>query len=82
MTAPINKPISQEQLERFKAYHQANGGWKNLHLVLDNQNVKDQDVRQCIESAIKDCDAEGHLLANILTGMSKSQRLKLSRQVL
>lgn len=81
MTAPTNKPIKQEQLDKFKAYYAKNPTWGSLHIVLDDQNVKDSDVLQCLEFAMEKDDVEGVELGRILLQMSKSQRLKLSRQV-
>lgn len=80
MTAPIHKPISEENLNRFKAYHSKWFGWGNLHLVLGNSNVKDKHVEACKATAILNSDKEGAGLCDVLMGMSQSQRIKLSRQ--
>lgn len=80
MTAPNNKPITQEQLDNFIRYKNHNKGWGNLHTVLANQNVKDSDVEFCMNQADKVGDHQGYALCKILMGMSKSQRLKLARR--
>lgn len=80
MTAPINKPITQEQLNRFKAYKEKNSEWGHLHLVLGNLNVQDKHVEFCGEMAAKHSDEEGCYLVDVLKNMSKSQRHKLVRQ--
>lgn len=76
MTAPNNKPLSQEDKARFAAYKGT-----SLHLVLNNNNVKDGHVEHCIQTAARHGDQEGYELGLILRGMSKSQRLKLARSL-
>lgn len=81
MTAPVNKPISEENLNRFKEYFLSkNGSWGHLHLVLGNQNIKDNHVRAAKESALMANDMEAHILCDILLTLSKSQRMKISKQ--
>lgn len=83
MTAPNNQPLSREDKDRFKAYyHKANNGWGPLNLVLKSSaNVKDSHVAFCRQSAVEACDNEAVELADILAGMSKSQRIKLGQQI-
>lgn len=81
MTAPNHKPISEENLNRFKAYHSKWYGWGNMHLVLGNKNIKDTSVETCKSYALANLDSEGAALCDVLMGMSKSQRLKLPSQV-
>jgi hypothetical protein len=78
MTAPNNKPMSLEEKTRFTNYYKEKGSWGNLHIVLDDKNVKDKHVAACMEFAEKSGDEEGYNLADILRTMSKSQRLKLA----
>ena len=82
MTAPNNKPITQEQLDNFKYYKDKNPSWGSLHIVLCDQSIKDADVTYCMNEAERIGDHEGYALAKILLTMSKSQRLKLSRRML
>lgn len=82
MTAPFNKPISTDDLERFKAYKLANPTWGIFHVVLEDKNVENKHVDTAAQKAYIAKDREAHHLANVLRGMSKSQRLKLARQVL
>ncbi len=77
MTAPKNKPFTNEELARFNSYRIVNPTWGSLHIVLDDGNVKDSDVQLCIESSIASSDAEGEALARILLTKSKSQRMRL-----
>ena len=81
MTAPTHKPVSQAIVDRFAAYHSKWSGWGNLQLVLGNLNVKDKDVEACKEQATVNQDKEGAELASLLMGMSKSQRIKMSRTI-
>lgn len=78
MTAPKNQPLDKVTLDRFKAYLRANPSWGNLHIVLDDKNVKDGHVQFCRQQAVKAKDTEGVELADILLTQSKSQRLKLA----
>lgn len=82
MTAPNNKPLSKENLDRFKAYRTLHQGWGNLNLVLGDQKIKNQDVTACRLRCEERNDQEGALLADVLMGLSKSQRIKLSTQVM
>ena len=79
MTAPNNKPLTVEDSHRFADYYKANKGWSNLHIVLDDKNVKDKHVAACMEFAAGEGDNEGYYLAELLLGMSKSQRMKLAK---
>jgi hypothetical protein len=75
-----NKPsVTPELLERFKAYHRDNGAWGSLHIVLDDNNLKDSNVRFCVKFANEEGDSEGEALAEILLTMSKTQRGKIAR---
>lgn len=71
------KPTIPEVLDRFRAYHQQHPTWGCLHIVLDDENVADADVRYCLAYAQHEGDTEGVALAEILLAMSRTQRLKL-----
>lgn len=77
MTAPTNKPLTQEQLDRFRSYLNKHLTWGSLHIVLDDTNVRDSDVQYCIQYAEEQGDVEGAALARILLSMSESQRMRL-----
>lgn len=81
MTAPKNKPLTQEQLDRFWSYYQDNITWGSLHIVLDDDNVRDCDVQFCIDYAEKHGDKEGAELARILLTQSESQRMRLPSKI-
>ena len=55
-----------------------NGAGGALHIVLDDGNVTDGDVKFCISHAREMGDSEGERLAEILLSMSKTQRKKLA----
>lgn len=78
MTVPTNQPLEREQIELFKTYHRRNIEWGNLHIVLADKNVKNSHVQFCREQCVKNNDAEGLVLCDILLTQSKSQRLKLA----
>lgn len=49
----------------------------NLHTVLDDGNVRDLDVKFCLERAREKDDEDGVKLAELLLKMSKTQRCKI-----
>jgi len=69
----------QELPSRLCANGQSNLAGGSLHIVLDDYNVKDGDVRYCMESAAKNGDVAGFFLAWTLLTMSLTQRRKLCR---
>lgn len=81
MSAPVNQPIERADMDRFKAYFKANPTWGALHIVLDDLNVKDGHVNHCLLQAEEQGDEEGAYLAGVLLGMSKSQRISLSKKI-
>lgn len=82
MSAPVNQPIERADLDRFKAYFNAHHkDWARLHHVLGEGKVKDGHVKQALEMAQSSADEEGEYLAGVLLGMSKSQRISLSKKI-
>jgi hypothetical protein len=72
------RPTLPEVRDRFKAYFARHFDWGSLHIVLDDQNVRDADVKFCIEHAREKGDQEGEDLARTLLTLSRTQRLKLA----
>ncbi len=66
---------------RFADYLDGHGAWGSLHVVLDDGNLRDDDVLFCRGWAHERGDAEGEALAWILWFMSRSQRGRLDRKV-
>lgn len=62
-----------------KAYYSMpdNGAGGNLHIVLDDGNLKNSSIEACLKQCIEENDAEGEVLAKILLSMSMTQRKKL-----
>ncbi len=75
----MNKITIPQVIDRFKAYHADNLAWGSLHIVLDDENIKDEHVDFCFHYATENNDTEGVALATILRQMSKTQRKKLGR---
>ena len=48
-----------------------------LHIVLDDENVSDSNVRFCAQYAVEQDHPSCYTLALILLSMSRTQRLKL-----
>jgi len=76
-----DKPKIPDVIERFRAYYQkpGNGAWGSLHIVLDDGNTQDDNVRFCIQAAEERGDTEGAELARLLLRMSRTQRGKIAR---
>ena len=55
-----------------------NGVGGSLHIVLEECNVKDSDVKFCLKYAKERGDGKGVELAELLLKMSKTQRGKIS----
>jgi hypothetical protein len=67
-------------IDRFRAYHRKHpGSWGSLHIVLDENNVADHNVRFCIEWAEEHGDTEAVELGKILLQMSKTQRSRIGK---
>lgn len=81
MTAPNNQPLSKEDFSRFARYQRDMGSNGVFHIVLEDKNIKDSHVKFCRDLAVKRNDVEGLALADILMGMSKSQRIKLANKL-
>lgn len=79
MSRPSATITVPEVKARFEVYHLNNPAWGSLHIVLEDNNVKDSHVQSCIDDALKEGDLEGAELGRILLKMSKSQRLRLGQ---
>ncbi len=75
------KPTITDVLPLVRAYYAKPGNevGGSLHLVLDDGNVRDDDVRSCLQFARERADADGVALAEKLLPMSRTQRRKLGR---
>jgi hypothetical protein len=71
----MDKPIVKDVLVIARQY--AKSSKTNLHMVLNNKNIKDDHINYCLEQARKFGDEQGASLAETLLQMSKTQRLKL-----
>ncbi|MHC4717296.1 MAG: hypothetical protein ACYS5V_10020 [Planctomycetota bacterium] len=74
----VTKPTIPEVLDRFVDYFRRNPTWGDLHIVLDDGNVRDSDVQWCVDHGRTE---EGRELARVLLRMSRTQRLKLPNRV-
>ena len=55
--------------------------WGSLHIVVEEENVKDKDVLFCEDWAMKNHDDDAVELSRILLKMSKTQRLCIGARV-
>jgi hypothetical protein len=79
--ASFERPTVPAVLPLVRAYgsrpQNASGG--SLHIVLEDGNVSDADIRWCRDVAAECGDADGVVLAEVLLSMSRTQRRKLAR---
>ena len=73
----MTKPTIPEVLPKVQEYYKDHLAGGNLHIVLDDGNVRDSDVMFCLERAKQKNDIKGIELANLLLRMSTTQRRKL-----
>lgn len=64
----------------FAAYHEEHPSWGSLHLVLEDGNLRDEDVEFCIGYAVDNSDAIGCVLGRMLAQMTVDERDALSRR--
>lgn len=72
----ITVPFLIEECRKYYALPN-NGVGVSLHVVLDDANTEDEDIRQCIIEAAAQSDIEGLKLCQLLLKASKTQRKKL-----
>lgn len=74
------KPTIAEVIPLVRSYRDlpGNGTGGSLHIVLDDGNIKDSDVKWCIKHAAEEGDEIGSVIGSLLLQMSKTQRKKLS----
>ena len=73
------KPIVPEVLALIRAYYArpGNGAGGNLHVVLDDGNIKLKDVQYCFDYCIDQMDWAGARIMVMMLRMSRSQRRRL-----
>jgi hypothetical protein len=76
----MNKPTITEVLPMIKAYYGKHGNsvGGSLHITLEDGNIDNNSVMDCLELAKQKNDTDGIIIAETLLKMSKTQRKKLS----
>lgn len=79
----MSKPTVDKVLPLVWAYYakSGNGGGGNLHIVLDDGNLSNDDIQWCRAYAVGRNDADGIALADLLLQMSATQRSKVYKHV-
>lgn len=74
----MSKVTVPELIEECKKYYSIpnNGVGGNLHIVLDDGNIHDEDIMYCIKLSKENGDEAGVNLGNMLMSASKTQRKK------
>lgn len=70
-------PMLRELITDYK-YRCGNGVGGNLHIVLEDRNVRDQDLKHVRDVCIHNNDQDGLKIAELMLQMSKTQRSKLA----
>lgn len=80
MTAPQPKPTFPEVEPLVRAYYvkPGNSVGGTLHIVLDDCNIKDSDIRYCLKECSRVDDGDGERIAELMLRMSRRQRLRLA----
>lgn len=73
----LNKPTVSEVLPLVRDYYKDNHIGGCLHIVLDDGNISDSDVKYCLEYSKQQNDSRAIKLAELLLQMSKTQRKKI-----
>jgi hypothetical protein len=71
------KPTIPEVTPLVLRYYEDHPVGGNLHIVLDDGNIKDGHVQYCLDSAHEQGDSAGVELATLLLKMSLRQRWRL-----
>lgn len=58
-------------------YGERNMGWGNLHVVLEDGNLEDENIKYCLQSALDDLDGDGAVIANWLLKLSEEERSRV-----
>ena len=66
-----------EVLPQIREYYQNGECMATFHLVLDDGNIKDGDIQDCIDTAREYGDEEGVKIGELLLKLSKTQRSKI-----
>lgn len=76
------KPSVPEVVPLLRRYYEKHGNCNggSLHIVTEDYNVRDSHVESCICYAIEHGDGDGVGLALLFRRMSRTQRLKASRE--
>lgn len=78
----MTKPTIPEVLPLVKAYVRKPGNevGGSLHIILDDHNIDDKSCWFCYGFAAGKDDKDGIKIAELLTRMSKTQRLKIAQE--
>ncbi len=73
------KPNILAIIELCKVYYQkpGNGVGGNLHIVLDDGNLKDSHIEFCLKQCREKNDLDGALLCGLFLQLSMTQRKKI-----
>lgn len=69
--------LTEDQYLLFKSYHERELCWGSLHIVMDDGNLEDSNVQFCMNWARVENDADGFMIAVILSEKTIEERQKL-----
>lgn len=78
---PADRPCVPDVVALAKAYYQRFPVGGNLHVVLDDGNLRLGFVQSCFDVAMKEGDELGATIAYMMLQMTSSQRFRVYRGV-
>jgi hypothetical protein len=80
VTLHRQKPTLPEVEPLVRAYYAKSGNsvGGNLHVVLDDCNIKDANIRYCLKECHRLGDGDGASIAELMLQMSRRQRKRLA----
>lgn len=75
------RPAAQDVAKQIAAYYAkpGNGAGGHCHIVLDDENIRDDHVQWCLERCEQEADPDGASIMRIFLGMKRTARLKAIR---
>lgn len=75
------RPTAPDVAKQIAAYYAkpGNGAAGHCHIVLDDENIRDDHVQWCLERCEQEGDADGASLMRTFLGMKRTARIKAIR---
>ncbi len=70
-----------EIMPMIREYHDNHLSFGTLHVVLEDENIKDKHINFCFQESLREGDQDGMLLSLLLLDMNKKQRREIIRKI-